>query len=370
MTCLKSSIVALTFVCAFMAITPSQADADGPLRRWFRGLRNPKTCSTCSTCPTGNRLTTGFAPTQAANNAFNLQPGQCMKTCQQTCSRTVVNYVPYTAYRTAYKQVPVTTYKPQTTSDPCTGCTVTCMRPCTTYTYQCQQVPYTTYRPVYRQETYKVPVTTITNGCATGTCATGTCNTGCNTCATGGFVQQSQQFAPTPAVGQPTGGQSLGSGTVVPQANITPTITNFAPNQNFSTAPAPSTTTYYEEVPNGTINPSGASYGTTPADQMPSLLDGINPTTTQRPFLDRFNQTSSVASQSRSNTPATINVQERTAMSPVRKQWGYSPVRTASYSSPNTTRAQRAPLQNRLKPMSQSGYQKSSNSLNGWKEVN
>jgi hypothetical protein len=114
--------------------------------------------SSCNTCqqqqqPAYNYYGAQQVPTTVqspavAQNAYGLQPGQCMKTCQQTCSRTVVNYVPYTAYRTSWKRVPVTTYKPVTNSDPCTGCTVTCMRPCTTYTYQMQfptrlSVPFT-----------------------------------------------------------------------------------------------------------------------------------------------------------------------------------------------------------------------------------
>ena len=128
----------------------SEAQA-GPLLDWLRGRRTTTNNFQQSAFGLQPNVAANFAPT--AQNPAGLQPGQCMKTCQKTCSRTVVNYVPYTAYRTSWKRVPVTTYKPVTNSDPCTGCTVTCMRPCTTYTYQMQRVPYTTQRPVYRTET-------------------------------------------------------------------------------------------------------------------------------------------------------------------------------------------------------------------------
>ena len=256
-----------------------------------------------------------------------------MKTCQQTCTRTVVNYVPQTAYRTAWKPVPVTSYKPVTNTDPCTGCTVTCMRPCTTYTYQCQRVPYTTYRPVYRQETYKVPVTTITNDCATGTC-----NTGCATCPTA----PQQSFAPTPAA----------------------TTSNFAP-QTYAGAPSTTTSTYYE-TPEGTIVPQGSS-SPTPANIAPSL-DGsstrnlVNPQSLQKPFLERYQSSYSKVSD-RSHIPARINIEDRTAQSPVRKNWSYSPVRLAGYEKPMTTRASYSPIQRA--PRNESRNQ----ALNGWTEV-
>jgi hypothetical protein len=44
-----------------------------------------------------------------------------------------------TRYRTTWKRIPVTSYRPTTTSDPMTGCPVTVMRPCTTYTWQAER---------------------------------------------------------------------------------------------------------------------------------------------------------------------------------------------------------------------------------------
>ena len=357
---LKSSIIALAIAATFMAAMPSEANADGPLRRWLRGLWNPNANASANCCGTQQAAPQAFAPTTAnfTPNSFGLQPGQCMKTCQQTCSRTVVNYVPQTAYRTAWNRVPVTQYRPVTNSDPCTGCTVTCMRPCTTYTYQMQRVPYTTYRPVYRQETYKVPVTTITNDCATGNCGTG-----CATCVT---PQQA------------------------PAANFAPQVSNFAPIQQAAPVPAPTTSTYYELAP-GTLSTQGgfSTQGNpTPADIAPStnggsgVLDGVSsPITTQRPVIDRVNQgttyggfnyqTSSPINNG-SNAPAMINIQDKTAQSPARKQWAYSPVRMASYSKPaaTTTRAiapARKSWSSNRKPVM---INRPSKNMNGWVEVN
>ncbi len=41
-----------------------------------------------------------------------------------------------TSYRTTWKTVPVTSYRPIVSTDPVTGCPVTVMKPCTTYAWQ------------------------------------------------------------------------------------------------------------------------------------------------------------------------------------------------------------------------------------------
>ena len=398
MSRIKTTILAFTIAAAFMAVLPADANADGPLRQWLRGLWRPSTSATTAANFGSNRgglfnccgnraaapTVANFAQNVTPNvtpNIANLQPGQCMKTCQQTCSRTVVNYVPYTAYRTAYKRVPVTQYRPETNTDPCTGCTVTCMKPCTTYTYQCQRVPYTTYRPVYRQETYKVPVTTITNDCSTGTC--GPCNAAAGS-GTANQVPALGNFGPTPAAGSATTtnfAPSAGSATTTtfPPAAGSSTTTNFAPPQ-FATPPAPTTSTFFEQVPSGTLSPSsGATFGsgtrynapvpsTQPSLQDVNPLQDVSPFVSQRPFLDRFNKDQSGGGKSYQasalreidKAPGRFNVDDKTAASPVRKQWGYSPVRTASFTKPTTTRVQMAPI----------NRSRSNNDLNGWKEVN
>lgn len=321
MSRVKKIIVAFSIAATLLAVIPSDADADGPLRRWWRGRKAKQ--SACSTCATP----------AAAPNAYNLQPGQCMTTCQKTCTRTVVNYVPCTSYRTCYKKVAVTSYKPVTNTDPCTGCTVTCMKPCTTYAYQAQRVPYTTYRPVYRTETYKVPVTTITNNCSTGTCSTcptPTAAAGCSTCGTGVAPGYSPTLAP---------------------------VQNFAPSS--VPAPGPTTSTYLENA--------------SPANQVPTLLKGVDPQASQRPVIDRFNSGSynyKASAPTQNVTPATIRLEDKTARSPVRKQWSYAPVRLASYQAP-TARPSISRGRLSVQPRNLQPIQRSSvNRTSGWVEVN
>lgn len=298
-------------MCGLLA--PHDAEA-GCLLDWFRGRRAAMSgCNTCGTTPTS-----GYVSTQA--NPMGLQPGQCARTCMQTCSRTVVNYVPETCYRTDWQRVPVTQYRPVTNSDPCTGCTVTCMRPCTTYTWQAKRVPYTTYRPVYRTETYKVPVTTISNECATGTCPTGTCGTniaspaGCSTCGVPTGMAYSQ---PSAATGTDPNG-------------------------------------VYYTTPSGAPLPGGSSMGV-PADVQPSLE--VRPQSTQRPsVLDQMQDTSTsypIGTGVRSPAPilppppaqvptnsnwltrqAPASAPAVATVSPIRERWSYTPVRQASYTAP------------------------------------
>lgn len=100
-------------------------------------------------------------------------PGQvpCGQSCQTTCQRTVVQYVPRTAYRTVLNRVPVTVYRPVTTIDPRTSCQTVSYRPCTTYQYQTQQVPYVAYQPVARTVSCQSPVAFQPAGGASTVCS-------------------------------------------------------------------------------------------------------------------------------------------------------------------------------------------------------
>ena len=279
--------------------TSTEAEA-GPLLNWLRGRRSPCTCQqpTAYNYYGANQVVPTTA--QYAPNAAGLQPGQCMRTCNKTCTRTVVNYVPYTAYRTTWKRVPVTTYRPVTNSDPCTGCKVTCMRPCTTYTYQMQRVPYTTQRPVYRTETYQVPVTTITNDCANGNC-----NVGCNTCNTGVQGVPQQGFSPTLASPPVSGTSSTGS------TYVAPSYDNSADRVPANQTPALGSQSRIS-VPNGTLTTTARYQGQQPANVRPTVA-------IPRDFRS--------SNQSRS-----------AKLSPVQRKWDYSPVRLASYNQPASDR--------------------------------
>ena len=344
MTNLKKLTLALAVVTTVCAYLPQDAEATGPLRRWWQRVTGRNTTSCCTT-PQQTVLSPAVA---TSHDPSNLQPGQCMRTCQQTCSRTVVNYVPQTAYRTAYKRVPVTQYKPVTSSDPCTGCTVTCMKPCTTYTYQCQRVPYTTYKPVYRQETYKVPVTTITNGCATGTCGTGTCPTGtcgtvanfapqsgCSTCGTGNAVT-SQNFSPM--TGTPTPATTTQTYTIDPSSGT-------STQGGFSTVPADQRPIL--DIPNPQLNGSSTrnNFNSAPAGQQSAFSSVANPQSSQRPVqfdpssrANSFNASAPVPAFEQLRQPAVVNFDGHTAKNPVRRSWDYNPVRFASSELPTERR--------------------------------
>ena len=346
MTNLKKLTVAMAVVVTVCAYLPQDAQADGPLRRWWRNVTGRNNTACCAT----TAPTTAFSPAVAPNVA-NLQPGQCMRTCQKTCSRTVVNYVPQTAYRTAYKRVPVTQYRPVTNSDPCTGCTVTCMKPCTTYTYQCQRVPYTTYKPVYRTQTYKVPVTTITNDCATGTCGTcptGTCGTvanfapqtGCSTCGTGNTVS-AQNFSPL------SSGSSTQTYTIDPSSSIG-TQSSFGTSGGF--APTPADQQPLLNIPSPQPGGSGSrnDYNAAPLGRQAALSGIANPQMSQRPVTPQFDPTNRksfnasapapVPAFEQLRQPAVINFDGHTAKNPVRRSWDYNPVRFASTQLPTERR--------------------------------
>lgn len=273
--------------------------------------------------------------------------GTCQTTCTQTCQRVVVNYVPYTAYRTEWEQVPVTQYQQSTSTDPCTGCTVTCNRPCTTYTWQMKKVPYTTYRPCYRTETYSVPVTYSTPAPTCNTCPTPTAYsapvmaapTGCSTCNVPGTVA-------APAT--------------VP-ANTIPTITQMPPSVLSSTAqpnygvnPYGSyTVTPYASAEASTTNAGASSVlpatsgQPTPADQVPSLKPVIierrelpsDPTSYQSaaPVLQptapaiRPIQDPNPAQRWENQQAAPGGLNDQTAQLPTHQRFDYNPVRLASY---------------------------------------
>jgi hypothetical protein len=89
-------------------------------------------------------VTTMYVP-QPVPYTAQYAPAPACQSCVTTCTQRVCQYVPQTCYRLAYQNVPVTTMRPVTTTDPCTGCTTTCMRPFTYCVQRAHYVPYTTY---------------------------------------------------------------------------------------------------------------------------------------------------------------------------------------------------------------------------------
>ena len=165
--------------------------ADASAGAFLDWLFHRRTAANCSP-------TTALYPTVAAVN-----PGT------QVCQRVTVSYAPYTTYRTAWAQVPVTYFRPVAGTDPATGCPVTSMQPCTTYTWQVQRVPVVGYRPVYQTAAVVPTVTTVAQPVVTAPATP--------SCACAG------QAAPSAVQVMP------GAGTAIPQNTIpygtTPGIT-------------------------------------------------------------------------------------------------------------------------------------------------
>lgn len=317
---LKSFVCTSLLSALLVGLAPAKAQA-GPLLDWLLGKH--KGC--CSSC---------LAPAQACAPTCP-QPTVCQMNCTQTCQRVVVNYVPYTAYRTNWEQVPVTQYRQTCSTDPCTGCPVTCMKPCVSYSWQLKRVPYVTYRPVYRTESYSVPVTYT--AMAPSTCST------CATCPT------------SPTVGLPQAGCSTcGTGYANPVISSMPTVlpdATLATNGTYTVSPSTTVPPYYQSAPATTTSPYLQNNTTiTPADQAPVLgkpiiidrreivpdsssfqapaltpsgtntgLQGVRPIRDPNPGLRWDNR-----------APAT-NPEDQTASAPTRRRWDYSPVRLASH---------------------------------------
>lgn len=367
------------FAVAFFALAgmwtfPNQSEA-GPLLDWLRGRK------TNNVVYRQQRTLHQATPGTFTQAPTNLQPGQCQRTCMQNYQRVVVNYVPYTAYRTNWQRVPVTQYRPVTNQDPRTGCVVTCMKPCVNYSWQLQRTPYTTYRPVYRTQNYRVPVTTISNDCSTGTCGVpaaaqnvGLAN-GCNSCGVPngnfapfqpGAVQPGSTF---PGAIQP--GIIPGNGTRTPADN--PPTLGFQNGgsrrvsyrrplpENFSTYSGTQNQTHlgYNNQLHGTVYgtpeyqpsasgqsapvPANRTFAPTPAptqgsgsaaDQVPMIRDDEPATTTPRSVLKTptSNPIQDPSPEKRWNlqakhTPGSPFV--TLASNPaVVKPWGYRPVTT------------------------------------------
>lgn len=262
-------------------------------------------------------------------------PGTCMTTCPktyyQTVNRVVANYVPYTAFRTEWYRVPVTYYRPTTSTNPQTGCTTTCMRPCTYYQMQARRVPYTTYQTVYRTVQHRVPYTV--NETTYGT-------TGCSSCTScgvnPGVVQNGGYGVNTNGIN--AGGLNIGGGYSAP-ANTVPQL---------SPGEIKADTTLQKPVPEPEQDPN-ANLPTQEKTQNSSHQQpGLNVPQNQPPVVDDSNRTASL----------------------IRGKWNYSPVRHAGYTVSAGTDS-RDPV-NRL-----SGFSSPSSKPNrpafrstGWKSTN
>jgi hypothetical protein len=212
--------------------------------------------------------TTTFAPAAACN----------------PCQQQVVNYVPQTCYRTQCVTVPVTSYCPVTTCDPCTGCPVTTLRPVVNYVRQTRVVPFTTYRPVV--------------SCAPVAPVSFAAPASCGSCAPAFAPGLAAPAHAAPAYAAPAYG--------VPAAGIP-----YAPAQPGSGIPT---------------LPPGSSPGTT-------FENGTQAEGRMRPVPDPEadgppdeEKKDNGASSGSTSWPRLIDPENRSAAYPVSRAWGFSPV--------------------------------------------
>src|SRR5258708_2428379 len=167
-----------------------------------------------------------------------------------------VNYVPQTCYRTVYRPVAVTSYRPITTADPCTGCPVTSLSPVTTYVQRPVVVPYTTYRPV---------VTTVllptAPACPCSPCATGAC----------GVAPAPSYYAPA-AIAAPAPSCGCGASTAVAMGAATTAY--YGPST--MTYSGAATTRYYAPPP-ATSSRDAATSHSAPAASTPAPATPYHP---------------------------------------------------------------------------------------------
>ena len=317
----KIKIVVATLAVATLGqVVPQDADA---CFGWFRRQRAARVAYYAGSAP-GCRAPTvaGFAPSPCGGCATtcNACPAPC------TTTQRVCNYVPQTCYRTVYRQVPVTVYRPVSTCDPCTGCRRTVMHPCTTVQHVAQRVPVTTYRQVCR--VVQRPVVPACNPCGQAAAPVvqqyapvqqvAPAAPGCSNCGTPQIpVAQpyaaAQQYSPAPA-------------TQLSPVTPTPTpagpTTNLAPQQGqgqngnvpANTIPSLPNSTY-QNVPNNNLNTQiqGSSTRTT-APFQPRVQ---NPDIRPLPDLDRapplLNPNDRAASRIEPGTIMPISWQTRVA---------------------------------------------------------
>jgi hypothetical protein len=167
-----------------------------------------------------------------------------------------INPIPQTYYRTVWKQVPVTSYRPVVSADPVTGCPVTVMKPCTTYQWQATRQRQGFFRRLFNRlcpSRDPVPVAAATPSyCVPTTCVPTTID-GCS-------VAPPTTMAPAPA---PMQAAPAPAGTPAP-----------APAPYYERGPAPRTAPGVPGPAPAPGSPPATPGGTAPADQRPRLEPG------------------------------------------------------------------------------------------------
>ena len=262
-------------------------------------------------------------------------PGTCMTTCPKTCyqtvNRVVANYVPYTAFRTQWYRVPVTYYRPVTTTNPQTGCISTCMKPCTYYQMQARRVPYTTYQTVYRTVQQRVPYTVYETSYSGNNC--GSC-TSCGTPPAAGTAPVTSGIVQN----QAPAGVNIGGQYDVP-ANTVPQLNSSDIKQD-TTLQKPANET---PVPEPDPMPSAEN----PAQNSSHQAPGLNLPENAAPVVSHGNRTAKL----------------------IRGQWNYSPVRSAGYLTSMEREGKLQKQDSRKSMPSKTAIQAPAFRSGGWKSI-
>lgn len=284
----------------------------GPLLDWLRGVRSNNVYRYNAYRPNafapavqmqGAQVPAGFAGAQA-----NQLPGTCTSICPttryQTVNRVVANYVPFTAYRTEWYRVPTTYYRPQTSTNPQTGCITTCMKPCTTYQMQARRVPYTTYQTVYRTVSQRIPYTVYETSYST--------SGSCGSCGTGSPVSNP---VPTQYYGGAPNQANYG---LNPNVNYSSPANNVPQLNPGDIRPDPEFQRRIVYPPQPEPDPAAAESGVDAVNSSNSNPINVNP-----PAINMPANPAPVVDQGVGNQTASL----------IRGKWDYSPVRHAGYIS-------------------------------------
>jgi hypothetical protein len=318
---IRTGLSAATLAAVLLAI-PAESHA---IFHWF------------SRCCGGATPTYGTAPLYGA-------PAAAVDPCAPPQVTQTASYLPQTCYRTQYVSVPVTTYRPVVSRDPCTGCPVTCMRPATCMVQQAQLVPYTTYRRVLSNPCCGAAAPTIpayTSGylpaySAGAGYATGSSCSGCSAAAP-------MTYAPTTST--PYYGSAT-SGTVVSPSNGYPASNGYPVSNGFPAANSYPT----NGISSGTPTPApGASQRTFQSEKpIPKAKD-------EQPGDDNGNgdKSSDTGSTSGAGTilsPRLFQPNDRTTSYPILRAQVHRPV---SYNEPTL------PAEPQRKPLDDDGWRPS-----------
>lgn len=285
-----------TMVACLAVATLLQAfpqDADAFLFRWLRRRRAERIAYRTALYRAATCCQTNCNP---CATTVNFAPSPCQPACQPVCAQRVCSYQPQVSYRTVYRQVPVTVYRPVTSVDPCTGCPVTTMRACTSMTTRAQRVPVTTYRQVCSMVTQPTQVVSASPV------------TSCPSCA----VPQVAPAMPAPTT------------SVAPSTSLSPVPVPQTQQQQQGTTPAEQAPTLPQTIPGSQTPYSNGSAGTYQGSSNRSYSSSYQPRSTQpqseiRPLPDLDQEDSRQA-------PPLLSPDDRTAARDVVPAGAFTPI--------------------------------------------